>query len=822
VSVDDLPLRPDPEPVSTKTPPPQTKVPPKASRKRRGWYVASLALLPLSAIAGAALASFISMPEVAELESYQPGLITTLADRDGVRFESYARERRVLLTEGELPEVLKQAIVAVEDAHFYRHGGVDLLGVMGAAIDNLKAGRIVRGAGTLTMQLARELFLTRERDFSRKASEALLAVEIEKRYSKEQILTLYANLVNVGHGHYGMEAGARYYFNKSVGDLTLAEAATLAGIPQRPADYSPYRNPDLVTKRRNKVLRRMFEENFIDQATYDAAVAEPLLVAQRTASKDRPVGAYFAEEVRRHLERSYGADVLYDQGLQVETTLDRRIQESAELALRDGLVRLDQRRGWRGPTQKLPETIDPDTTRLPSWTPGALEVGAWYEGVVTKVDAASATIRIGDETVELDKSGIAWTRKSSVKDVLARGDVAWFRLLPHPKDEAAPPVLTLAQEPELEGAAIVLESATGAVRGMVGGFDFEKSKFNRATQAARQVGSAFKPFVFASAFENGYTAADTIFDAPVAFAGADAKASYSPRNYYRRYYGIITLRRSLELSVNVAAVKLQDLVGVDAVIDVARRCGITANLPAFPSLALGASDIVPMELATAYAAIANLGVRVEPWFVERVTTPDGRVLERHSPRAAKALDPPVAYVLTRVLQGVTQRGTAGSLRRLELDLAGKTGTTNDYSDAWFVGFTPKYTILTWVGYDRKRSLGRGMTGAEAALPIWTELVEAGLEQGWIAKGEQFSRPAGVTEVTIEADTGLLPGESSAQLLRESFVAGTEPSQISTEQWRRIMSLPWFQQRPFYLPKENERMPEDIEDWSLIRAAWADR
>lgn len=825
MSLDDLPLR------STPSPPAPPSAPDSEHSARRApasptpkprfrWYLASLALLPLAAIAGGAVASFISMPEVDELDSFQPGLITTLVDRDGVRYESYARERRVLLRESELPELLKQAIVAVEDAHFYRHGGVDLLGVLGAAIDNAKAGRIVRGAGTLTMQLARELFLTRERDFRRKVGEALLAVEIEKRYSKEQILTLYANLVNVGHGHYGMESGARYYFNKSVADLTVGEAATLAGIPQRPADYSPYRNPDLVTKRRNKVLRRMFEEGFIDKATYDGAVAEPLLVVQRAASKDRTSEAYFAEDVRRHLERTYGADALYDEGLVVETTLDQRIQASADEALRDGLVLLDRRRGWRGPTQKLPESVNPDTTRLPSWTDEPLRVGPWYEGVVVAVTSKSATVRIGAESRELTPAGVAWTRKPLTQ--LARGDVAWFRLIPDEKDDQAEPVLTLAQEPEVEGAVIVLESATGAIRAMVGGFDFERSKFNRATQAARQVGSAYKPFVYAAAFENGYTAADTLFDAPVAFPGADARASYSPRNYSRRYYGIITLRRSLEQSVNVAAVKLQDLVGVDAVIDVSRRCGITSELPAFPSLALGSADLIPMEVATAYASIANLGVRVEPWLIEKVTTADGRVLERHSPRATRALDPPVAYVLTKVLQGVTQRGTAATLRRLDLDLAGKTGTTNEYSDAWFVGFTPRYTILTWVGHDRTRSLGRGMTGATAALPIWTAIVEKGLEAGWLATGERFIKPAGVTEATIEADTGLLPGEGASQLLLETFVAGTEPSQISNEQWAHIVNLPWFQQRAFYLPKERERMPEHIEDWGPIREAWAAR
>lgn len=788
--------------------------------------LASLLLVPISALAGAAAASFISMPEVDALDQFQPGLITTVMDRSGERFESYARERRVMLTEGQLPDLLKHAIVAVEDSHFYQHGGVDLVGVLGAAVDNLKAGRIVRGAGTLTMQLARELFLTRERDFGRKVSEAFLAVEIEKRYSKDQILTLYANLVNVGHGHYGMEAGARYFFNKSVGALSLAEAATLAGIPQRPADYSPYRNPDLVVKRRNKVLRRMFEEQFIDEAAYNAAIAEPLLVVDRSASRERPIGPYFAEDVRRHLERTYGADALYEQGLRVETTLDRQIQAAAEDSLRAGLVRLDHRKGWRGPKQKLPATSDPSTTVLPSWDKNPLEVGPWYEGIVVESNPQRAVVRIGDETLELLAKGIAWTRKRAPSELLAAGDVAWFRLaLPEEKEKekaAGPAYLVLEQEPELEGAVVVLESATGAVRAMVGGYDFERSKFNRITQAARQVGSSFKPFVYAAAFENGYTPADTLFDAPIALPGADGRASYSPLNYYRRYYGIITLRRALEASVNVTAVKLQHLVGTAAVVDVAKRCGISSELPPYPSLSLGAADLVPMELAKAYAAFANLGVAVDPWLVERVTTANGHVLERHLPRATRALDAPVAYTLTKVLQGVTQRGTAASLARLDIDLAGKTGTTNDYSDAWFAGYTPRYTILTWVGYDRKRSLGRNMTGAEAALPIWADIIERGLEDGWLQVGERFAKPAGVSELMVDAASGLLPGEGSSKVIPETFVSGTEPTQTYTEQWAQIMQLPWFQQRPFYIPKEGEAMPEDIQDWSLIREAWAAR
>jgi penicillin-binding protein 1A len=357
---------------------------------------------------------------------------------------------------------------------------------------------------------------------------------------------------------------------------------------------------------------------------------------------------------------------------------------------------------------------------------------------------------------------------------------------------------------------------------MVGGFAFERSKFNRSTQAQRQVGSGFKPFVFGAALENGFTPADTLFDAPAVFPGADALLSYSPRNYYRQYYGIVTLRRALEQSINVTSVKLLDLVGVERVIDFARRCGIKSALPPYPSLALGAADLVPLELAAAYATFANQGLYVEPYLIERVAARGGAVLEEHLPQARKAMEPAVAYVLGRMLEGVIDRGTGGSAADLALDLAGKTGTTDDFSDAWFIGFTPRYTVLTWVGYDRKRPIGRNMTGAEAALPAWRKIVEDGLQNGWLAKGETFPpAPPGVTLQAVEQATGMLPGPGAERILTETFVAGTEPVKVYEPRWAAIMSLPWLQQRPFYLPREGERLPDQIEDWGLVQRTWAE-
>jgi penicillin-binding protein 1A len=790
-------------------------------RRALKWSVPLALAALVGVVAGVGFAAAIHVPQVEDVQDL-PSLITQVRDRGGDVFGTFSVERRMLMTENEIPPLLRDAVIAIEDPRFFQHGGVDALAVVRAQIANLRAGEIVEGASTLTMQLARDRFLTRDKEWSRKIEEAFLAVEIEKHYTKEQILALYLNVINVGHGNWGMKAAARYYFNKEVGELTLPEAATLAGIVQTPSRYSPYKRPDLVRARRDRVLAQMLEEGFVTRDEYEAAVATPLLVV--THGPRHRLAPYFAEDVRKHLVDAYGEDAVKHAGLQAWTTLDPQIQRSAEAALRDELIRLDHRKGWRGPVAHVDgSAAELAAMELPSWTGVEPEPGRWVQGLVVAADRGEVTVKIEGRTYPLTAAGIAWTRRSSPAALLEPGDVVWFRLEASEgegsegegertgdggdgAEEAAEPRLMLEQEPELDGAVVVIESATGAVRAMAGGWDFERSKFNRATQAQRQVGSAFKPFVYGAALEAGFTPADTVLDAPAAFVGADNQLSYRPRNYSRDYYGIVTLRRALEQSANVTAVKLLDMVGVDQVIDFTRRCGITAQLPPYPSLALGVADMTPLELATAYAAIANQGTWVEPYLIERVEDAGGRVLERHQAVTRPAIEARVAYVLAHVLEGVIDRGTGAKAAGLEIDLAGKTGTTDDFSDAWFVGFTPRYTLLTWVGYDLKKPIGRGMTGAEAALPMWMAIVEDGLEDGWLAAGERFGAPSGITVQTVEYRTGLLPGPGAERFVEEAFVQGTEPVQRYEPQWGLIMELPWYQQRAYYIPKQGERMP----------------
>jgi penicillin-binding protein 1A len=780
--------------------------------------VATVAGVFTGALAGWVAAQFLHVPQVDALATFRPATATHVYAADGELVATWALEQRVELKPEEIPDNLKNAIVAIEDADFYEHGGVDPKAIMRAAWYSLRDRRIGSrgGASTLTQQLALNLFLKRERTLSRKAKEALLAIDIEKRYSKDQILTLYANLIFLGHGANGVEAASQLYFNKSASELTLAEAALLAGIIPSPNNaYNLVTRPENALARRNKVLNRMLELGYIDHDAHAEAVAEPLNVELH---RERIVsGAYFIETVRKEIEQRYSTDALYTSGLQVHLTMDPHLQRLAEKAVRDGLVMLETNHiGFRKP----PNVLQDDTVENledfehRSWRYLELIPEAMVKALVVEVGRREAKLRIGGYQARLDMAAVKWTGAASMRRLLDVGDLVLVKFpseFPDEVDSVIP--VKLLQEPEVEGALIAMDNRTGAILALVGGFDFERSEFNRAVQSSLQCGSAFKPFVYLTAFQQGFTPADTIFDGPFLLPDGTGELTYCPKNYYNVYYGVTTLRRGLELSYNASAVKLQQMVGSEQVVETARRFGISTELHPYPSLALGSLGVRLVDLVRAYAAIANLGERPEPYFIAEVFDRDGRPLERFYPRAERVMSAPVSYLGLHVLRGVIERGTGVSARALDANLAGKTGTTDDYSDAWFVGFSPKITVGVWVGRDRKAPIGKKMTGAKAAQPIWNDFMAGYLETVDDAtRDEDFPIPAGVVFTPVDWYTGeraVPPCRQQTTVILEAFLDGTEPMEPCRELEVPLHELPWPFQMTFYEPKPNEPMPDTM-------------
>ncbi len=765
----------------------------------------------VGALLGWGLAQMLHIPQVDKLTNYRPASTTIVLADDQTPLASFSVQRRIVLKPEEIPNQLKLAIVATEDADFYHHGGIDPAAIFRAVVYSILKGRLGArgGASTLTQQLARTYFGMHQRTIKRKLKEMLLAIDIEKRLSKDQILALYANMVYLGQGAYGVEAASRLYFGKSARDIDLAQAALLAGMIQNPERrWSPIRNPTGATHRRNYVLKRMLDLKFITPEAYRAAINEPLGVSLHKQRID--TGAYFVETVRQRLEQTYGTDELYSGGLQVQTTLDPTLQRAAEHAVREELVKLDMSLGYRKPENVVREgrASSPDAFSPPSWNDLQLTPGAMVEAVALHVGRRHATFRIAGRTGRLDLAGAAWTHTRSLKRILHPGDLTLVRL-PQviPEDPQTPMPVELLQIPSLEAALVAMDNRTGAIRAMVGGFDFHTSEFNRAIQAKRQCGSAFKPFVYLTAFQQGYTPADTLFDAPFLLPDATGQLTYCPKNYHGEYHGITTLRRALELSFNATAVKLEQLVGPQNVITTARKFGITTPLHPYATLALGALEVRLIDLVRAYAGFANLGVTPKPLMVTEVKDQDGKVLERNFPDLEPAMPPPVTYLLVHVLRGVVLEGTGRAAASLDANLAGKTGTTNAYTDAWFVGFSPRLTVGVWVGRDLKKTIANRMTGARAALPIWMSFMKAYLDTlDPATRKENFPVPAGVVFTPVDWYTGLRAIPSCPKVVLEAFLDGTEPTKSCSDKWHEIIDLPWPFQEPFYTPRPGEPMP----------------
>ena len=775
-------------------------------KKLLRWLLAGTFVgLAIGAVIGLVLSRFVELPAVESLTTYRPSAATQVRARDGSLIATFANERRIPLTTEQIPRVFRDAVIAVEDASFYKHTGVDPKGIARAIFRNLLSRRSTgQGGSTITQQLARTLFLTPEKKWDRKVKEALLAIEIEQKFSKDQIFTLYANQVNFGHGNYGVEAASRFYLGKPASQLTLPEAALLAGLPQRPTDLSPISNPSRALSRRNHVLERMFEERMIDAAALRTTREAPLAVEPHY---DRnPTAAYFIEEVRRSVEDRFGSRQMLEGGLNVETTLDPKLQEQAESSLREGLVAQQRRLGWpRARRNHQVEGIgDLRGWRDPSWSFLEWREGELVHAVVVEPREKAASLTIAGRPAELLLESARWTGRSDLTRIMNRGDVLLVRLGEVPSDHAKPIPVELEPEPRVEGSLVVLDNRTGAILALVGGFDFDRSQFDRAMQAKRQCGSAFKPFVFLAAWEQGFSPNETIYDGPCLLPDESGLPTYVPLNYERKYFGTITLRDALERSHNASAVKLQQMVTGESVIDVARRLGLKEKLAPYPTLALGAFEVTLVDLAAAYSGIANRGEVAEPHFITRVKDADGRVIGESRPKVRQALRPEVAYLMTHVMEGVVDRGTAGSAAGLPGNLAGKTGTTDDYTDAWFIGSTPRITCGVWVGRDMKEPIGRKMTGAEAALPTWIRFMKPYLEAlPDSIRNEEFAVPAGVALVPVDKRTGLRATPACGDdVLLEAVLAGHEPQECSP-QMHSIAGLGWLEQLPYYTPRPNE-------------------
>jgi penicillin-binding protein 1A len=680
------------------------------------------ALILLAAAIGAGsgllLVYTTDLPQVEELERYRPSAITELYDDRGRVIGSFALQRRVIASYDEYPQVLRDALISTEDKDFDSHWGINVWRIAGAAYRDIESGGRVQGASTLTMQLARNLFLSPDRSFRRKIQEALLAVQIERRFTKPQIFTLYANQIYLGHGVYGFEAASEFYFSKPAKGLTLDEAALLAGLPKSPFFYSPINHPDRALRRRNLVINNMLEDGKIKAQEASEARGQPIQL--KLSHEPNSLAPFFVEDIRRYLENKYGSDQVLEGGLRVYTSLDMDLQRSANQAVLDGLAACERRHGWRGHLQNiLTSGVTLMNYSHPDWD-DELELNGYIHALVTAIAPGSILVKFGHYTATLTQTDAAWTGQK-IQDILRPGDIVYVKILTLADGKSR---VSLEQDSGLEGALVAIDNASGEIKAMVGGRDPNESKFNRATQALRQVGSSFKPYVYTTAIDQGMKPEDIVLDAPITFQ--TESGPYTPHNYEENFEGAITLRRALAQSLNIPALKIADRVGIKNVIEYAHRFGITSNIPAYLPIALGAAEITLIEQTSAYSVFPNDGVRIVPRYITKVTDYEGRVMEEDYPDVKDVVSAQTARTMTSMLEGVIQHGTGIAASTMKLPLAGKTGTTNDFTDAWFVGFSPTLTTGVWVGYDEKKTIGPKETGARAALPIWMDFMKVAL------------------------------------------------------------------------------------------------
>ncbi len=744
------------------------------------------------------------LPDYSQLQDYEPPVMTRVHAADGSLVGEYARERRLYIPIQAVPKLVINGFLAAEDKNFFEHGGLDFGGIARAGFNYLQSygsGRRPQGASTITQQVAKNFLLTNELSVTRKVKEALLALKIERTYSKDKILELYLNEIYLGLGAYGIAAASLVYFDKSVNELTTPEVAYLAALPKAPNNYHPFRQRERAIERRNWVIDRMAEAGFIKTADAEKAKRSSLGVTQKPTSAHIFAAEYFAEEVRRELYERYGEKKLYEGGLSVRTTLDTKLQVMARKTLIDGLVQFDEAQGWRGPLSKI--DIAGDWGVKLAEVKALSDVTPWRLAVVLEVSDQFARVGLqpGREPggyVSKERSiglvpleGVKWAKSggkpvSKVTQVVAPGDVIY--VAPAKADGQ----FRLHQVPEVSGAMVVEDPWTGRVLSMVGGFSYDQSQFNRATQALRQPGSSFKPIVYAAALDNGYTPSTVVLDAPLEIDQGPGLGVWKPENYEGKFYGPSTLRFGLEHSRNVMTVRLAQDVGMPLIAEYAKRFGVYDDLPPYLSFALGAGETTLLRMVTAFAMLDNGGRRVKPTLVDRIQDRYGHTVYRHDERECigcdankwanqsepslvdrreQVLDPMTAYQITSMMEGVVQRGTGTVVREVGKPVAGKTGTTNDEKDAWFIGYTPDVVVGVYIGYDKPRHLARGATGGHLAAPIVKDFMKLALAD---KPAVPFRVPPGIKLIRIDPKTGMRAGPGTERAILEAFKPGTAP------------------------------------------------
>lgn len=752
----------------------------------------------LGAMAGIGVYFYLSndLPQISSLTEYHPPIITTVYSDDGRKIAEFFEERRIIQPLDQIPQELINAFIAAEDSRFYKHKGIDFYSIIRAFFKNLEAGTIVQGGSTITQQVTKSFLLTPEKSYTRKLKEAILAYRIDKAFNKTEILYLYLNQIYLGHGAYGVEAAAENYFGKSAQDLNLAECAILAGLPQAPSKYSPFRYPERAKQRQIYVLNRMVDEGFITNIEATEAINTPVEIKPRRNWYIEEI-PYYTEQVRRYVEEKYGRDMLYNQGLKIYTAANIEMQKIAEEEVEKGLYELDKRQGFRGPEKHLaPEEIEAFSKTVQSGLEDhPLEVGQTLKGVVIKVDDSQkvVTVRTGNALGQITIEDMEWARKpdpevayfeTKVKlpsEALRIGDVILVKVKAKIKDTDSWQ-LALEQEPVAQAALLCLEAETGFVKVIVGGRDFRDSQFNRAFQSRRQPGSAFKPIIYAAALDKQFdepdkffTPASVIIDSPIVFEDEERDFTWKPRNYKERFFGPTLMRDALAKSRNVVTIKILQDIGVEYAIEYAKKMGITSELSKNLSIALGSSGVSLLELTKAYSVFANQGYLIEPVFIVKIEDRNGNVLEEMAPERIKVIEKTTAYLMTHMLEGVVKYGTAWRLKALNRPVAGKTGTTNNLFDAWFLGYSPQYITGTWVGFDDEAPLGKSETGSRAASPIWLGFMQRILADKPL---KVFEVPEGVVFTKIDAETGLLPIPESKETAFVCFKEGTEPTEYS--------------------------------------------